>query len=91
MCRHLKGHIDYLEMILLRKIFISNRIPVVAIILLKHFAGHSSDFIRLKEARGEFHRKSFFFKICSYTYNDIVYAYMKFGTDCMSVSRVMKL
>ena len=31
-----------------------------------------------KEARGEFHRKSFFFEICSYTYNGIVYTYVKF-------------
>ena len=44
-----------------------------------------------KDTRGEFHRRSFFFKICSYTYNDIVYAYVKFWTDCMSASRVMKL
>ena len=42
MCRHLKGHIIYLEMILLRKIFILNRKRVVTII----FACHPSDFIK---------------------------------------------
>ena len=47
--------------------------------------------ISFKEARGEFHCKSFFFKIGSYAYNDIVHAYVKFWKDCMSVSRAMKL
>ena len=47
MSRHVKGHIIYLEIILLQKKIILNRKQAVAIILLKHFAGHPSDFIRL--------------------------------------------